>query len=599
MAAIDPPLLPRPRRVRLDDGVSCPAGRVGVEGPPAVVQALEAAGLRVSKAWNARDGTPVRVEIAAAAGQSERHRIEIRPTGVSVRCEAELGALRAAATLGQLARVGGGAWPCGDIEDEPAMAVRGVLIDISRDKVPTMETLRGMVALLAGLKFNRLELYTEHAFAYPDHPDVWAGADPITPDELRELDRVCAAAGIELVGNQNSLGHMERWLTHDRYADLAEAPEGWGPPWGGPRRPPATLNPVDPRSLELVQGLHRAMLACLRSRTFNVNCDEPWELGQGKSRTACGAGGPGAVYLNYLLALHRHLAEQGARMEFWGDVARRHPDIIPRLPRDATVLEWGYEADEDFGPRCATWAAAGQPFVVCPGTASWNSIGGRWTTAWRNIGAAITAAMQYGARGVMVTDWGDGGHWHPWPVSWLPLAAAACAAWEGRPPDETRVLRGAGAHLFADLGEAAAVAARDLADAYRQPGPLPPNASVLYQWLQPDLDPSSVRQLSRARISETAAALAAMRRRWQGFRSATPAMAGAAAEFGAAARLLHLACRRAEGLANGASPAEVRDRLRPEHLDAAAVFQRQWLRRNRPGGLDDSTRKLLAWIERP
>ena len=97
------------------------------------------------------------------------------------------------------------------------------MLDISRDKVPTMATLFSLVDLLAELKINQLQLYTEHTFAYRNHPAVWAKASPMTGDEILQLDQYCRERFIELVPNQNSFGHMEQWLKLPQYRDLAEA----------------------------------------------------------------------------------------------------------------------------------------------------------------------------------------------------------------------------------------------------------------------------------------------------------------------------------------------------------------------------------------
>ena len=48
---------------------------------------------------------------------------------------------------------------------------------------------------LAASRMNQLELYTEHTFAYTGHAAVWAGASPLTADDMRWLDALCAAHG--------------------------------------------------------------------------------------------------------------------------------------------------------------------------------------------------------------------------------------------------------------------------------------------------------------------------------------------------------------------------------------------------------------------
>ena len=64
-------------------------------------------------------------------------------------------------------------------------------------------------------------------------------------------------------------------------------------------------------------------------------------------------------------------------MQCWGDIVLEHPELIPELPRDATALNWGYEADHPFDDEGAKFARAGIDFQVCPGTSAWLSLGGR------------------------------------------------------------------------------------------------------------------------------------------------------------------------------------------------------------------------------
>ncbi len=112
------------------------------------------------------------------------------------------------------------------ILDWPDFAHRGVMLDISRNKVPTQETLKNLTSLLSSLKINQLQLYTEHTFAYRGYEFVWKDSSPLTPQEVRELVQWTSEHQIELVPNQNSFGHFHRWLKHPQHRDLAEFPEG-------------------------------------------------------------------------------------------------------------------------------------------------------------------------------------------------------------------------------------------------------------------------------------------------------------------------------------------------------------------------------------
>ncbi|MBR1871467.1 MAG: glycoside hydrolase, partial [Kiritimatiellae bacterium] len=62
---------------------------------------------------------------------------------------------------------------------------RVYMLDISRDKVPTMGTLRLIVDMLEQAGYNQFQLYMEHTFAYTRHREIWKDADPLTPSEIR------------------------------------------------------------------------------------------------------------------------------------------------------------------------------------------------------------------------------------------------------------------------------------------------------------------------------------------------------------------------------------------------------------------------------
>ncbi|MEA3341681.1 MAG: family 20 glycosylhydrolase, partial [Chloroflexota bacterium] len=238
--------------------------------------------------------------------------------------------------------------PCMHILDWPDFAIRGVMLDISRDKVYKMETLFMLVDELSSWKINQLQLYMEHTFAYLGHKTVWHGASPMTPEDILKLDRYCSDRCIELVPNQNSLGHMSRWLKHPTYQHLAETTETLLTPWGHEQKVPFSLAPTQPETLDFVIGLYDQLLPNFSSKQINVGCDETFDLGAGKSKSAVETKGKGQVYLDYLLALHAALNKRGTRMQFWGDIILEYPELIPQLPEDVTALDWGYEGDHPF-----------------------------------------------------------------------------------------------------------------------------------------------------------------------------------------------------------------------------------------------------------
>ena len=453
-------------------------------------------------------------------------------------------------------------------------AVRSYMLDISRDKVPTMGTLRLIVDLLAKFGYNQFQLYTEHTFAYSRHKGVWEHASPLTPSEIRALDAYCAMNGIELVANQNSFGHLERWLTKPEYNHLAELPQGGAPlPWGGFKKDPTTLCPTDPRSLEFLDGLYDELLPNFESKLFNIGCDETFDLlGEGRSAAQVKEKGEGRVYLEFLKQVADLARKHGRRPMFWGDVILKHPELVPELPKGLIALNWGYEGNHPFMEQAEKFKAAGLEFYVCPGTSSWNSLAGRVENMRENMIAAEHAGRIHGAKGFMVTDWGDGGHWQPLAASLPGLVFGGLLATEGAHAAKMDIESALNGIMGVPLGGTLL----RLGTLYLRGGALRGNASELFRILANDRGYSRHPGLTDHVLAEISSIAEGCRHAASDFASgAFPNVW--AQEIVHMANLVDAACNRRD---------ERRLRfLREEH-------DQVWKLRNRPGGMDDSREKL-------
>lgn len=369
----------------------------------------------------------------------------------------ENGAFYGLQTLKQLINQTGSKIPKISIKDSPDFDQRGMMLDISRCKVPTMASLKKYVDLLASLKFNQLQLYTEHTFAYSKHETVWFDSSPMTAEQVLELDKYCQENYIELVPNFNSFGHFGRWLKHPEYRHLAECPED---------KNPGVLYP-DKRSLDFIDSLYKEMLPNFTSKLFNIGCDETWELGQGKSKEMCEKETTEKVYFDFLVKLADLVKKHKRQMMFWGDIILKQPELIKQLPKDIIALNWGYNSDHPYNEECPKFAAAGIPFYVCPGTSSWNSIIGNWQKARKNLANAAVNGFKNGAAGYLITDWGDGGHHQYLPISYPGILTGACFSWNYQANKDVDTAKGLDLLIFQDQKRILGKLLLDIAEIHR------------------------------------------------------------------------------------------------------------------------------------
>lgn len=529
----------------------------------------------------------------AALHNSQAYNLKVAEDGIEVSASSAQGIYYGVCTLVQILEQAQRNLPFLRISDAPDFVDRGVMLDVSRDKVPTMETMFDLVDMLTSWKINQLQLYIEHTFAYRDHRTVWENASPFTAAEIQRLDRYCRERFIALVPNQNSFGHMNRWLKHPAYRDLAECPDPPAGSWWG--LDPFTLNPLDPRSLDLIRGLYDELLPNFSDSRFNVGCDETFDLGKGRSSSECARRGAGRVYLDFLVKVYHEVKARDHTMMFWGDIVAGYPDLVPELPRDVVALEWGYEADHPFDERAQDYATAKIPFYLCPGTSSWNSIAGRTANAIGNIRSAVENGLLYGAVGLLNTDWGDNGHMQYLPVSYLGFAYGAAMSWCGSSNRDSNLPAVLDKFAFRDAGGITGQVAYDLGNAHRRTDLELHNSTILFHLLHQPIQQArdEVHGLTAESLQHTMEAIdqavAPLERADLKRRDASLIKE----EFESAARWMrHAAVRGLLALDAFENPNEVKRDLLSDLNEQLDTYKRLWHARNRPGGFKDSVARL-------
>jgi hexosaminidase len=539
--------------------------------------------------------------------------LEVTATAITVLAADEAGERYAAETLRQLRDQYLDRLPALTIRDWPDFQSRGVLLSVSQGRVPTMAAFDRLVDVLRVARINQLQLYFEHTFAYADHEAVWSGASPMTPAELRALDDRCAANGIELVANQNCFTHLENWLAHQQYRHLAETVDGFDVQ--GVRWPPSMLRPGD-ESARFALGLLEELLPNLRTRHVNIGCDEPFELGRGASANEVARRGPGEVYLEHVLRLMKPLVDNGYRVQFWADVVRREPRLRDQLPDGAVAIPWLYEAPQSWGlpddvhamltdldldpaEQTAGFAAQVQgmlggslPFVLAPGTSSWNSLVGRLDNAKANLVDAVRTGTAAGAEGILVTDWGDGGHLQPPSVSFGPVLYGGAIAWCADTNIELDLVDALDRLVFGDASRQLGEALHATGQVWRQTGVRTFNSSPLSNALVAD---QSVAPGERIDVPATRGVVDRLTEAIEAVLTARPTCPDGDIvqhELVAAIRLARHGAWRL--LHHHGAPAPDRSALRGDLEEAIELHRGAWMARSRPGGF----RRGLEGLER-
>lgn len=565
-----------------------------------------------------RESLPFAVQRQAHSDSPEAYTLRIgrHPESIEASGNTPHAERLARATLEQLLRQYGTRLPVGEVRDAPSFAVRGLMLDISRDRVPTIAQLTDLVVLMSELKLNHLQLYTEHTFAYTGHEDAWRDASPITPSEARWLSQLCAGFGIELCPNQNCFGHLAHWLKLPRYEHLSEI-EGDGA-WKflhWERRGPFSLCPTRSESLNFVSDLLHQLTPCFpHSRSVNIGCDETFDVGFGRSlgvvraraaelvaagvsQEAAESAARAELYTDFARSIARVCNDLDRRPMMWADIALSHPEQLARLPQNMLGLAWWYEPTDKFEQWVTLLRNAGLEAWVCPGTSSWRSITGRSSERRGNLADAAEQGLRAGATGYLACDWGDLGHRQQWPIALIGIANAAQAAWNA-PAARAFDARAAALHVLADPTLTLGPWLEQLGDAdlpIRQLVKLT-NASALFNDMHPPV-PGALAPGERCIKADLP--------EWKSVRErldALEATAIASTDARLAAECRHtlteaiFACDHAIIMRSPSATAADRAALARRCEAICADHETLWLLRNRPGGLPHASSYYAALI---
>lgn len=306
------------------------------------------------------------------------------------------------------------------IVDYPRLRWRGITDDVSRGPIPTLEYMKNTIRILSAFKLNMYTPYIElHAFNFRSHADMSAPGEGLSPDDMKELVAYGRKYHVDVFPSLQSFGHSDKLLRKPQYRHLAEIEDS---PW--------SLSPAVEESYTLFKDLYEELGEIFPSPFFNINCDETYDLGQGKSKPIAEEIGPANLYLRHITRLYNMLKEKGKRVMFWGDIALHYKEMIPKLPPDIIVLNWDYGGAESFEWRLKPFYEAGLEQFVCPGVSCWSHIFPNFENATVNINNFVRDGVKYKVSGMLNTTWDDDGE-NLFGYNWYGIVFGAEAAWRG------------------------------------------------------------------------------------------------------------------------------------------------------------------------
>ena len=392
---------------------------------------------------NALDGT--KVFVICGDENDESYEINIEKNSISIASKGASGAFYGLKTFSQMLQQES-RLTCGKITDYPDMPYRGFYHDISRGKIPKLDTLKELADRLSCLKINSLQLYVEHTFEFPEYEFCRERLGCITEETLREFDAYCRERFIDLVPSLSCFGHLYHLLQDGPYGHLCELKD-YEPylHYFVERQQHHTINPLKDESFEIISGMIDTYASIFQSPYFNICCDETLDLGKGVNNDKSEE----ELYFGFVNKLINCVQKKGKQVMMWGDVLVNHPESVKKMPDDIIYLSWGY-TENPPRERFSVLYELGKTQIVCPGTSSWASFTEDVVLEEKNIKLLSEYAHKYEAKGLLNTNWGDMGNLATISLSMYGMVCGAAVAWNSQTVFDRYFRKKVSAYFYGD-----------------------------------------------------------------------------------------------------------------------------------------------------
>lgn len=298
----------------------------------------------------------------------------------------------------------------------------GTMIDVSRNGVLNVPSVKFLCRKLALLGINQLQLYTEDTYKIEGEPFFGYLRGGYTQQDLREIDDYAAHLGIECVPCIQTLGHLGQVLQWPRFLAMRDTTE--------------VLLAELPETYELLEKMISTATRPFRSKRIHLGQDETHGLGHGRYHTIFGQHNykdPTRIFIEHLQQVNRICSRLQLEPMIWSDMlfclnaknnsllgyydsAQPSAPEVQGLPPNIDLVYWDYYhlREENYASRIESHKQLNK------GKAPWMAAGAwTWTRFWTALPftfatcrASQNACKQpsSGVENVFLTIWGDEGN---------------------------------------------------------------------------------------------------------------------------------------------------------------------------------------------
>ena len=223
--------------------------------------------------------------------------------------------------------------------EAPVFDLISAMIDMSRNAVMTVDSVKLILRKMALMGMNAFMLYTEDTYEIAGRPYFGYMRGRYTKDEIRELDKYAGALGIELIPCIQTLGHLE---THLKWHIAGTYKDGT-----------TTLLVGADETYRLIDDMLDTVSECFTTKRIHIGMDETYDLGKGNYLTKNGYRPQADIYMEHLKRVTDMVHARGMKPMMWSDM------MMEFVTRPGSKCSFGYDLNNEFSEEMKKYIPEG------------------------------------------------------------------------------------------------------------------------------------------------------------------------------------------------------------------------------------------------
>ncbi|MCQ2400014.1 MAG: beta-N-acetylhexosaminidase, partial [Clostridia bacterium] len=289
----------------------------------------------------------------------------------------------------------------------------GIMLDCSRNAVPTVDFLKTFITDIKKMGYNCLELYTEDTYEMDGEPNFGYLRGRFTKNELKEINAFGKEQGVELIPCIQTLAHLNCALRRYPYADFKDCND--------------ILLVGDERTYALIDKMFATCRECFDSEYINIGMDEAHFVGLGKYLDQHGFRNRVEILLSHLEKVCKIAEKYNFKPVMWSDMFFRlagakgyyvdkeldiPSEVIDKVPANVGLCYWDYyhRDEKTYEAMMRSHKKFNREIWFAGGAWCWSGFTpANYASMDRNV-YAMQSCRQNDIENVIITMWGDNGH---------------------------------------------------------------------------------------------------------------------------------------------------------------------------------------------